>query len=74
MNKQKPRNREYRTSPMSDRELSALRAKAGKDGYSPGPQMQINLERAAKVYPHRLYTPDGVGNNKEFSPFYGEGK
>lgn len=66
MSKQKPCNREYRTPPMSDRELSALRAKAGKDGYSPGPQMQINLERAAQVYPHKLKTPTGTGNYREF--------
>jgi len=36
--------------------------------------MQMNLERSAKVYPHRLITPVGTGNDKEFSPFYGEGK
>ena len=73
MNKQKPRNREYRTSPMSDRELSALRAKAGKDGYSPGPQMQMNLERSAKVYPHRLITPKSVGNGTERAHGFGRG-
>lgn len=72
MNKPTTKQREYRTPPMSDRELSALRAKAGKDGYSPGPQMQINLERAAKVYPHRLIAPKGIGNEPVFQRGFGE--
>lgn len=32
-----------------------------------GAQMRINQERSAKVYPHRLYTPTGTGNYREFS-------
>lgn len=30
--------------------------------YKPSPQMSINQQRAAELYPHRLITPDGVGN------------
>jgi len=33
--------------------------------YRPSPQMRINQDRAAEVYPHRLITPDGVGNGPE---------
>lgn len=34
--------------------------------YKPSAQMQINLERSAKVYPHSLKTPTGTGNYREF--------
>lgn len=52
MNKQKPRNREYRT-PL---------------------QLRLNQERAAKLYPHRLITPKGVGNGLEFAPGFDRGR
>ena len=50
MNKQKPRNREYRTPP----------------------QMRANQERAARVYPHRLFTPKGVGTEVAYQRGCGE--
>lgn len=50
MNKQKPRNREYRTPP----------------------QLRLNQERASKVYPHRLITPKGIGNEPVFQRGFGE--
>lgn len=54
--------------PMDLPSLEALRAKVkGREGYHPSPQMQMNLERSAKVYPHRLITPEGVGNYREFA-------
>lgn len=49
-------------------------ALAKQGAYKPSAQMRINQQRAAEVCPHSLYTPVGLGNNKEFSPFYGEGK
>lgn len=52
MNKQKPRNREYRTPP----------------------QLRLNQERAAKLYPHRLITPKGVGNGTEGIHGFGRGR
>lgn len=36
-------------------------------------QMKINLERAKKLYPHRLITPKGVGNEKEYSQYFRQG-
>lgn len=30
--------------------------------YKPSHQMKINMERSAKLYPHKLITPKGVGN------------
>ena len=50
MNKQKPRNREYRTPP----------------------QLRMNQERASKLYPHRLITPKGVGNEPRVNFGFGE--
>lgn len=35
--------------------------------YKPSAQMRINQERTAELYPHRLYTPTGTGNYREFS-------
>lgn len=35
--------------------------------YKPSAQMSINQQRAAEVYPHRLITPTGTGNYREFS-------
>lgn len=61
--------------PMDAQAIAKLRAKMkGHKGYKPSAQALINQGRASKVYPHRLITPVGTGNDKEFSPFYGEGK
>lgn len=38
--------------------------------YKPSSQMQINLERAAKVYPHSLITPNGIGNRANLGGRY----
>ena len=38
--------------------------KQGK--YKPSAQMSINQQRAAELYPHRLITPTGTGNYREF--------
>lgn len=31
--------------------------------YTPSPQMVANLARSAELYPHRLVTPRGIGND-----------
>lgn len=42
--------------------------------YRPSPQMQVNLQRAAKLYPHRLITQQGVGNGTEYGHGFGRGR
>lgn len=42
--------------------------------YRSSAQMRINQERTAQLYPHRLYTPDGVGNGREFAPGFDQGR
>lgn len=44
------------TPPAQPRPLS----KQGR--YKTSAQMRINQQRAAEVYPHRLITPNGIGN------------
>jgi len=34
--------------------------------YTPSPQLKANQERAAKLYPHRLITPGGIGNETQY--------
>lgn len=38
--------------------------------YKPSPAMRINLERTKKLYPHRLVTPKGIGNNANLGGRY----
>lgn len=42
--------------------------------YRPSPALSINMARAAQLYPHRLYTPDGVGNGREFALDFDRGR
>lgn len=42
--------------------------------YRPNAQMSINQQRAAELYPHRLITPEGVGNGIEYGHGFGRGK
>ncbi|NYT25374.1 hypothetical protein H0A73_17375 [Alcaligenaceae bacterium] len=41
---------------------AAVRPVSEQGQYRPSPQLTINQQRAAELYPHRLITPDGVGN------------
>lgn len=50
---------EHRGEIVPPRDIYALR---DRPAYRPSPQMQINQQRAAELYPHRLITPDGIGN------------
>lgn len=45
-----------------------------RETWKPKGRLADNFARASEVYPHRLITPVGTGNDKEFSPFYGKGK
>lgn len=46
---------------------STLRTEKRNREYKPSPQLSINQQRAAEVYPHRLITPTGTGNYREFA-------
>lgn len=62
---------EYRGETVPPRDPSLY---ANRRPYQSGPQMSINQQRAAEVYPHRLITPDGVGNGREFAPGFDQGR
>ena len=47
--------------------------KRGK-GYAPSPQLSANFARASELYPHRLYTPNGIGNGVERQNGFGRGQ
>lgn len=57
----KPASRGERVPPPAIRPLHA------QGVYRPSQQMSINQARAAELYPHRLYTPVGIGNGIEHS-------
>lgn len=40
--------------------------------YRPSPVLSINMARAAELYPHRLITPRGIGNEVTFQYGFGE--
>src|SRR5690606_570473 len=44
----------------------AIRPLHAQGVYRPSVQMSINQARAAELYPHRLYTPQGVGNGIDY--------
>lgn len=51
---------------MKSKPLPRINARPREYSQVRNPQMQMNLERSAKVYPHRLVTPKGTGNYREF--------
>ena len=57
-----------RVPPRSIRPLHA------QGEYRPSPALSVNFARAGEVYPHRLYTPAGIGNGLEFAPGFDRGR
>lgn len=52
----------------------AIRPLHAQGEYQPSPALSVNFARASEVYPHRLYTPAGIGNGLEFAPGFDRGR